>query len=350
MGIEVVTITAGGGNWTAFEEINVHAAFNKAARSFSMTIAAELGGSATNAVFAVGTEVTVSANGDLLLTGYVDSREPSFAARRAIIDVCGASKSADLVDGSAEHETGQFENKDPLEIGQEISSNYTAKFETDQQLEKVEQYQLTPGETCFRCVEKLARQQGMTITGTPEGNAKITKANGQRQSGGLIEGVNILAGTAHHNGSNRHSKIVVRGQRPFGHGDDNLEIEAEEQDSAVKRHRAIVIIQDEDTTKDRAKKRAKNRKNRAAGNALKATILTQGFRDDGGMLWTPGYLVWTESQFLDIAQDMLIESVDYRQNDSGSIATLNLVDPRAYDGQGGGGGKGNKSGGDWDMG
>lgn len=348
MGIEVVTITAGGGQWTAFEEFNVHAAFNAAARSFAIEVAAELGGSATNAVFAVGTEVTISANGDLLLTGFVDCREPSFAAKKAIISVSGRSKSADLVDGSAEHETGQFENKDPLEIGQEVSSEYGAKWETDQQLEKVEQYQITPGESCFRCVEKLARAQGMTITGTPEGNAKITKAGSER-NGPLIEGVNILSGTAHHNGSNRHSKIVVRGQRPFGHGDDNLEIEAEEQDGAVKRHRTIIIVQDEDTTKDRAKKRAKNRKNRAAGNSLKATIAVQGFRDDSGKLWTPGALAWTESPFLDIAQDMLIESVDYRQNDGGSIATLNLVDPRAYDGEGAGGGKGNKSGAVWSF-
>ncbi|WP_027523343.1 phage baseplate assembly protein [Bradyrhizobium sp. Ec3.3] len=346
MGIEVVTITAGGMQWTAFKEFHVHAAFNKAARAFSIEVAAELGASATNAIFSVGTEVTINANGDLLLAGYVDSREPSIAARKAIISVSGRSKSADLIDSSGEHETGQFEDKDPLEIAQAISSNYAAKWESDQQLEKIEQYQLTPGETCFRCVEKLTRQQGMTITGTPEGNAKITKAGSER-NGPLIEGVNILAGTAHHNGSNRHSKIIVRGQRPFGHGDDNLEIEAEEQDDGVQRNRTIIIIQNEDTTKDRAKKRAKNRKNRTAGNALKATISVQGFHDDGGQLWAPGSLVWTESPFLDIAQDMLIESVDYRQNDGGSIATLNLIDPRAYDGQGAGGGKGNKSGSDW---
>jgi prophage tail gpP-like protein len=348
MGIEVVSISAGGGNYTAFEEISVKAAFNEAARSFEFTVAAELGASATNAIFTVGTEVSISANGDLLLTGHVDSREPSFAARKAEINVSGRSKSADLVDGSAEHETGQFKDKDPLEIGQAVSSEYGAKWESDQQLEKVDQYQLTQGESCFRCVEKLARQQGMTITGTPEGNAKITKAGNDR-NGALIEGQNILSGTAHHNGSNRHSKIIVRGQRPFGHGDENIEIEAKEEDGAVKRHRAIIIIQDEDTTKDRAKKRAKNRKNRAAGNALKATISTQGFRDDGGKLWTPGALTYTESPFLDISQDMLIESVTYQQSDRGSIATLQLVDPKAYDGQGGGGGKGNKSGASWSM-
>lgn len=349
MGIEVVTISVGGATYSAFEEFHVHAAFNKAARSFSMEVAAELGASATNRVFAVGNEVTIAANGDLLLSGFVEQKEPAFAARRAIISVSGRSKSCDLIDGAAEHETGQFENKDPLEIANEVSSNYGAKWETDQQLDKVDQYQLTPGETCFRCVEKLTRQQGFTVMGTAEGNAKITKG-AQGRNSALIEGQNILVGTAHHNGANRYSKIYVRGQRPFGHGDDNLEIEETEDDAAVQRHRAVVIVQDEDTTKDRAKKRAKNRKDRAAGNSLKATIHVQGFHDDGGALWAPGNLTWTESPFLDIAQDMLIESVDYFQSEGGSIATLELVDPRAYDGQGAGGGKGNQSGSEWDMG
>jgi prophage tail gpP-like protein len=347
MGPEFVVIAAGGGRWTAFEEFHVHAAFNKAARSFSIEVAAELGASATNAVFTLGTPVTISSNGDLLLTGYVDCKEPSFAANKAIISVSGRSNSADLVDGSAEHETGAFQNQDPMQIGQAVSSQYGAQFTTDQQLEKVEQYQLTPGETCFRCVEKLTRQQGMTITGTADGNAMITKAGSQRQSGSLIEGQNILAGTAHHNSRNRHSNVVVRGQRPFGHGDQNVQIEAQAQDSGVQRHRTIIIVQDEDTTQDRAQKRAQNRVNRAAGNGTKATIAVQGFHDDGGMLWTPGSLVWTESPFLDLAQDMLIESVDYRQNDGGSIATLQLVDPQAYGGQGAGGGKGSQSGGEW---
>lgn len=348
MGHEVITISAGGGSYTNHIECQVSAAFNEAAREFQFTVAAELGASATNATFAIGTEVTISTSGDQLLVGHVDVREPSFAARRAEINVSGRSKSADLVDGSAEHETGQFENKDPLEIAQEISSEYGAKWLSDQQLEKIEQYQITPGESCFRCIEKLTRQQGMTITGTPEGNAKITKAGSER-NGPLLEGSNILSGTAHHNGKNRYSKIVVRGQRPFGHGDDNLEIEAQLEDGTVKRHRTIIIIQDEDTTKDRAAKRAKNRKNRAAGNSLKATITTQGFRDDGGKLWTPGALTYTESPFLDLSQDMLIEKVVYRQSEDGSFATLSLVDPRAYDGQGAGGGKGNKSGAVWNF-
>lgn len=347
MGPEYVVISVGGMNYTAFKVAQVRAAFNEAARSFRLEIAAELGASATNAVFKVGTKLTISANGDLLLTGFVDQKKPRIEANNAMISVSGRSNSGDLVDSSAKHKGGNFKKKTPLEIGNEVSQGIGAKFTTDQQLEKVDQYQINPGESCFRLVEKMARQQGMTICGEADGNAKITKAGSKRHSGGLIEGHNILTGTADHNASNRHSEYTVRGQRPFGHGVDNLEIEAIARDKGVDRHRPIIIYQDEDTDKKRAKKRAKNRKDRAAGHSLKAQIEVQGFRDDGGKLWEPGYLVWTESPFLDIAQDMLIESVSFMQSEQGSVATLGLTDPRAYGGEGGG--KGNKSGSEWNY-
>ena len=341
---ERMSIGVGGSGYDAFESINVHASFGEAARTFTLEIAAEMGASVANAVFRVGADVTITTSGSLLLTGFVDTKEPSFDATSAIISVSGRSNSGDLVDGAAEHKTGRFKKKDPKEIGQEVASKYRAKFTSDQQLEKVDQYQLTQGETCFRCVEKLARAQGMTLHGTADGNINITKAGSKRQGGAIIEGVNILHGAAKHNGQNRHSEYTVRGQRPFGHGDENLEIEAIEKDSFVKRHRPAIIIQDEDTTKKFAMKRAKNRKDRAAGDGLKATIKVQGHHDDGGQLWEPGNLVWTQSVFLDIAQDMLIESCDWRQDSKGSITTLQLTDPRSYGGEGG---KGNKSGGEW---
>jgi prophage tail gpP-like protein len=331
--------------YTGFEEVTVRAAFNEAARAFSVTLAAELGASATNRIFDTDTEVTITTTGELLLTGYIDSKNPHVDANDAWIEITGRSRSADLIDSSAMHDTGYFENQDPLQIGQAISQGIGAQFTTDQQLDKLDQYKIQQGETCFRCIEKMVRDQGMTITGTKDGNALITKAGTKRQSGSLIEGVNIMVGDAHHNTANRHSKIIVRGQRPFGHGDENLSIEATETDSAVKRHRTHLIVQDNDTTQ----KRAKARKQRTAGNALKATIRVQGFHDGTGQLWEPGHLVWTESPFLDLAQDMLIESVEYKQTNKGSTATIALVDPRAYGGAGSVG-SGNQSGDDWEFG
>lgn len=346
MGIEQITIEVAGQRWSAFEEITVNAAFNEAARDFTFIIAAELGSSVTNAVFGKGAEVSIYTNSDLLLKGAVNRKQPLIEAKKAQITVSGRSLSQDLIDGSAEHDTGNFKKKDPLQIANEIASKYRPKFETDQKLEKVDQYKLTQGESCFRCIERLARQQGMTLAGTPDGNIKITKAGKQRHEGGLIEGQNILKGGADHNDANQHSEITARGQRPFGHGAEALEIEALARESGVKRHRPLIVIQDNDTTKELTKKRAKNLRDRKAGDALKATITTQGFRDEAGVVWTPGWLVWVESPFLEIAQDMLIEKVAYQQDSGGSIATISLTDPRSYGGEGG---KGNKSGGEWSQ-
>ena len=130
------------------------AAMNKAARTFGLTVASEFGASATNAIFAVGTELEIYGNADLLLTGFVDGKQPKMSASEAQIDVSGRSSSGDLIDSSADHKTGRFEKKTPLEIGQELSSKFKKTgFVSDQQLEKVDQYQLTPGENVFRCIE-----------------------------------------------------------------------------------------------------------------------------------------------------------------------------------------------------
>ena len=348
--VEVISIIVGGTRYTAFERVMVGAAFNEAAREFRLEVAAEAGASATNAIFRRGAEVQIFANSDLLLTGYVERRQPRFGPNEAQINVSGRSKSADLIDSSAKHETGSFEKMDPMEIGNAVSEGIAARFVTDQVLEKLDQYQVSPGKTVYRTVEEMIRQMAMTITGTPDGNAKITKAGAERHAGGLFEGQNIKIGEADHNDTNRHSEYTVLGQRPFDHGTDALEIAAIARDAAVGRTRPIVIIQKEDTTKGRAKKRARNRKDRAAGNGLKARITAQGFRDQAGKIWTPGHLVWTESPFLDIAQDMLIERVELGQDRGGSLSSLSLVDPKAYDGAGAGGGKGNKSGADWKIG
>lgn len=345
---EVVSIEVDGVRYTAFMRAQVRAAFNEAARAFELNIAAEPGAAPTHAIFRGGAAVKVYANGDLLLDGYVDQKRPHLGARDASIVVTGRSKSADLIDSDVEHATGYFENKDPIEIAKELADGYGATFETDQKLRKIEpSYTVTPGASIFREVEKMIRRQGLTLTGTPEGNVKATKPDGQRHAGGLFEGQNILVGNADHNWSNRHSKYSFRGQRGVGQGARRLHLVASSKDSAVKRKRVKSVVHDDDGTIEDLKTRAKGRALRSAGEALKAAISTQGFRDIAGKVWTPGFLVWTESPFLDIAQDMLIEAADYSQGPEGSIALLSLVDPRTYDGSGAGGGKGNKSGAEW---
>jgi prophage tail gpP-like protein len=107
----------------------------------------------------------------------------------------------------------------------------------------------------------------------------------------------------------------------------------------------VIVIHDGDTDKKRAKKRAGTRRDREAGNSLKANVTVQGFRDDGGTLWEPGALVFLESPFARRASGYGDRTVTFSQDrKDGSLSVLSLVDPRAL---GGKGGKGGKAGGAW---
>lgn len=346
MGEEIVSVVVGGQRFTAFLRAQVRASMKEAARSFRLELAAELGATATAWTFRAGAQVSIYANDDLLLVGYVDRYRPRIDATDARVAVEGRSKAADIVDSSAEHETGGFEAKTPVEIANELAAPFGITFAADGDLEPVD-YQITPGESVFRAVEKLARQQGYTLMGEADGNVRLPKAGSKRHAGGIIEGHNLKSGEADHNWSNRHSKYVVRGQRATGSGPDSLEVEAIARDAGVGRYRPVIIVEQDDTTPARARKTARNRRDKAAGRALTATVTVQGFRDERGSIWQPGWLVWVESDFLQIRQEMLIETVDFVQDGVGGSETkLGLVDPRSY---GGKKNKGNKSGEAWEQ-
>ena len=347
MGAEIVSIGAGGGSWTAFKRVEVCAALNEAARSFSLTVAAEGGAGAAAWNFQAGAAVTIRFSGDLVFTGYVDRYQPQLHRHSAAeIHISGRGRGQDAVDCSCEHPTGRFDNQTLLQIANTLDK-FGIGFSTDQPLTPIPFYQLAPGETLFRTLEKLARTDNVTLTGMPDGSIMFTNA-GTAAHAPLYEGGNILAISADFNWAQRHSVVKVRGQRPRGTGKTNLQIEASAEDQSVNRYRPLLLVHDGDTDATRAQKHARRRRDKEAGRGIRAEIEVQGFRDDGGTVWTPGALVWCESPFCNLAQNLMIEKCTFTQERGrGSLTRLHLVDPQAYGGRGGGGGE---SGGAWDSG
>jgi prophage tail gpP-like protein len=338
MGEEIVSVDAGGKSFKAFEQITVSAALDHAVRHFSMQVAAVSGAAATAWKLKPGTAITIRFSGDVVFKGFVDRYQPQFAGKKkSTIGIAGRAKGQDFLDGAALHDTGRFENQTLLQIAQALDQ-YGAGFSTDQDLEPIEEYQVTPGETAFSVLRQLARKQGLTLAGEPDGTIKITKAGTVRHAGGLIQGVNIEQASGDLNWSHRHSKIIVRGQKPDGDGETALQVEATAEDSAVGRNRPLVLIEDGDIDQATAQMRADTRRDREAGESLKASVTVQGFRDDADVVWKPGNLVWLESPFLNITQVMLIKHAEFSQSRSGSTTDLTLVDPRSFGGKAGKGG------------
>lgn len=333
MSDEIFTVLVNGQRYTAFESVEVQASVNEAARSFSLQVAAEVGGPAIGAMFAAGTPVQIFANDDQLFDGYIDRRRPRLTATSADVTISGRAKGQDAVDCSVIHPTGNFQNLKPHEVLRQLDQ-FGIGFSAAVSLDAVPRIQVTQGETLHQLGARLARQQNVNLVGQADGSIKLWNASvAKRLATPLIEGQNIKMIEADHNWSGRHSHHHVRGQRAHGVATGDLQVEATATDESVTRYRPHVIVQSEDTDKARAIGRATTKRDRTIGRSLSATTEIQGVRGDDGVLFNAGFIVYVESPFAEITQDMLIEHIAWRQSSAGTLTRLGLVDPAAHGGK-----------------
>ncbi len=356
---ETVILSAGGVDLHPVE-IEWEASASEAARTFKATItpkdvtragitafAADV--AALGVVLAQGPACTLTASGTLVLDGWIERYNPTLSSTSPRIVVEGRSKSSLLVDSSAIHPTGEWRGSKPAAIVSELAQRHGVTL-TDRSKGSVARrlFRLTLGESALSAAWRLARVDGHLMTGTADGGVTYYRGPLGRHAGGLVEGANLCEGAeAVHDWSKRAKTQKVRGQKSRGAGKDDVEIDEEAKDGTVRRPVEVIIVASEDIDASAAARRARWRRDQAAGEGLRMIApATLGWRDAGGKLWEPGHLVWVESPYLGVAQDMAIEKVSARQSDAGTTAHLELVDPRAL---GGDKGKGGKSGKEWEM-
>lgn len=328
-----VSLIAGGMEYSAFTRAGVTYSANSAARAFAFTVtdATDPWGEQWN--FMPGTPVTVLANGQLLVNGYVNTLTPSFDHNNHTVEISGTSKGRDSVKSAAEHPKGEFRGKNPLQILQELDKQGVG-FTADCELPKVEYFRLNPGETVWEAADRLTRRYPMLLQGMPDGSIKLTRGGSGGRNAPLIQGENILAGNATFDDTDQHSEYKVKGQRVYGVDRKSLRVVAVEKDKSVKRHLPKHIHQESDIDEETAKKRAKHHRDRQQGESVSASIRTQSWFDSAGQLWIANGLVFVDCPILKLRQQMLIKSVQLTQDGQGSFSQLSLVLPQAFGGNG----------------
>ncbi len=338
MAWETVSVIADGYAYRTWTESTVEAGAAHASRGFSI-IASE-----PNQMFIdawplrPGVDVRVTASGEPLLRGFIDTYAPEFGLdyHRAVIS--GRSASKDVVDSSAIHDSGEWKKKKIDEIANDLLKPFKMKIQVGvKDLKPIPVWRLAPGATVFEEIEAMARSQGLLIVGTADGGLKLTRADQfQMHAGALVEGYNIKRASGSLSERGRHDKVHARGQKNKGSGAEAQRLESVSRDATVERHRPLLILAEGDMTQDLIKERADWQVRRSAGWAVQATIEVAGWRDENGALWDPEKLVYVESKKLKLSQLMAIRHVRFLQNsDQGTMATLALVDPQALGGKSG---------------
>lgn len=289
-------------------------------------------GSAVNV--RTGQAVTVSA-GVVLLTGYVRDVSPVHDRETRSLVVTLVSRTVDATECSVDHPTGEVLKKNLADIGREFDG-LGIGIEDDGGLPEEPVHRLRVGETLFGTLERRARGRGILLHDTAEGKLKLATKPAGTHSGGLVFGANIERAAATFTEEGRHSDVKVRGQLTEGMESQQLRGQATARDSGVTRSRPLILSHEGESTVDRMKKRAEWRAKRAAGNGATAEITVIGWRDSGGRIWTPNYLVHVQDDWIGINGMMLIKSVTLVQSgdsEDGTTATLSLADPRGYGGE-----------------
>lgn len=277
-------------------------------------------------------EATITVSGELWGTGFVRDVRGSHDGENRQYSVTFVSRTCDVTECSIDHPTGLKRDADLVDIATEFDT-LGIGVEADAKTLKKAVHKVRPGETLFNTLETDARAQGVLIHDTPEGKLKLADGPEGRHAGALVRGVNILRGEGNLSGAKAFSSVRVRGQSSDGTSAAALRPEAEAKGTA-RRKRPLIVIHEGEAASGRLKKRADWEARRASGDGVTCSIETAGFRDEAGKIWMRNYLVPVNDDWLGINQDMVIASVVLSQDSQGgTVASLELKDPRALGGE-----------------
>lgn len=271
---------------------------------------------------------------EVVITGYIDSVNRSYDKSAHQISVSGRDKTADLVDCSAVYKTGQWSNKKLEQIAADLVAPFGIGVKTAVDTgSPIPVMAIQEGETVFELLERAARMKAVLLVSDGKGNLVITRAGTARAAGDLFEGGNILSADGEFNWKDRYSDYIIKGQRKGdddSYGETVAHQKASVKDGGITRYRPLVVMAEDQDGNTTLAQRAEWERNVRAGRGSRATITVQGWKAHD-MLWQPNTITHLKSPLLSADTDLLIASVSYSLSDSGTTASLQLVNPAAFD-------------------
>jgi len=330
---ETITVVVADGTFGGWKSVSIKASAKSPERSFSITASDQSTDIfAKSWAFMPGTAVQVLATGNLVIDGYINQLQVEFDGAAHELRMSGRSKAQDMVDSSIDHQTNEFNGKTLDGIAQEIAGQWgiSVTTEAEEALRTIDQFRINVGETGFQAIDRLARNEGYFVTGQADGSVKIKRHGKERHTGSLTQGVNLRHGMVTFDDTNKYSKLKVKGQRPTGTGTKNTQVSGEYNDPDARSGRTLIVRNKTSLDNDLATKKARQMGRVRSGESTQCSIDLPSWRDEGGLIWTPGFLVAVASDILRLDDDLAIQELTLEQGPfHGTKADLSLVDPSA---------------------
>ncbi|WP_127958110.1 phage baseplate assembly protein [Serratia microhaemolytica] len=333
-----VTLRVNDREWRGWTSISIAAGIERLARDFTVEITRQWPGAEEvgqlQPKVKAGDAVTVLIGADPVMTGYVDATPVRYDAQRVSVSIVGRSKTADLVDCSAV--VGQFTDRTFAQIASELVKPFGLKvINRGIPSTPIIGLQADHGELVIDVLDKMMGLQQVLAYDNEQGDLVLSQVGAERCVTALVLGENILSCDAELSVKERFSVYQVAGQRA---GDDEdygevttTSILAKNADSAIKRHRPLVIKQVGNATGETVIDRSHFEMVRRKARTDEVTYTVQGWRQGNGALWQPNQLVSVFDPVLGFNyRTLLIAEVTYLQNEQGTTTQLRCGPADAY--------------------
>lgn len=329
---DLVTLTVNDQEHGGWKSVRIEAGVERQARSFEVSLTDRWPGQ-SGPVRRVrpGDAVEVRIGSDLVVTGYVDATPVDYDGSGYTLQIRGRSKTADLVDCSADNPGGQWRGRKAEDIAAELAARHGVDVvnETDTGA-VIPDHQIQQGETAFESLDRLGRARQILITDDEHGRAVIASPGSGGSAATRLElGVNIRSGSAGFDFSEVYSHYQVKGQRSGSDeafGTDVAAGAGTATDTSLKRRRVLIVRQSgqADSTTCAARAGYEQQVRSAKANEIRYTVA--GWRQTpGGPLWKPNQSVLVVDPIMEVNGELLVSEVIFSLDEQGQRTELVVV-------------------------
>lgn len=332
-----VTLRADGRLFTGWTSVFVTRSIESVAGYFELGVNVPPGTDLSG--LAPGKKFTLEIGGQIVCTGYIDSRRRQMTADSMKIIIAGRDKTADLIDCAAVYSGGQWKNRTLEQIARDLCAPYgvTVRWElSDKESSAVfPGFTLDHSETVYEALVRASRARGVLMTSNAAGELVFSRA-ASTATDELVLGENLLTLDFEEDFRDRFSEYTVKGYaRANGVEGDDIDAKSivsrkgTATDSDVTRYRPMIIIADSKITAKDAQARALREQRRRLAKSITFEAEIDGWTRKDGQLWMPNLLVTIDaSKYAIKTTELLVSKVNLILNDQDGLKTRVSLSPR----------------------
>ncbi|SFG29492.1 Mu-like prophage tail protein gpP [Duganella sp. CF458] len=366
-----LTLHVGGRVYGGWKSVSVRHGIEQIAGTFDIALTERWPGQLTEWAIPAGEFCEVRIGNHVVINGFVDAVNVSYDANDHRIQVKGRDRTGDLVDCSAPSQA--FSGLTFKQIADRLCSPFSVKVYDETTSTKkltVQQKKIgkqgTPpnsvrvegclpkcacqnGESVFRTLERIARNEGVLLVSDHEGGLLLTRAGRAGRIAVPLEfGKNILSANLDVSHANLFSEITVKGQASAQDIDDIGKFEsvisskttvkragggAKTGSSQIARYRPLIVLCESQADAARIRQRAEWEVGNREAKSRKYVATVQGWYPDQGVddIWRINSMVRVVDPMSRIDEDWLIAAITFKLDEGGTTAEIELTSPKAFD-------------------